>query len=166
MSRNTFTSSMQSDLEFSRAFEENQAVSSVDAHILEIVDDRMSSNFLSSSPKAMYARYIRVARKMIKKKGVLPLLMSIPMEMPVVKKLGITHLNESGLYTFIEEYIRLIIQAADASVKNNQKPAHFHASAFHRHARALLDELLVRQIEHGEKKFPTLALVLKRKFSR
>lgn len=92
-----FTDIIQSVLNYARAFDEDNAVSFIGARVLGIVDDIILSNFLAASFKASYVRYIRVAKIMIKKEGVLHLLESLSMDASVVKMLGITHLDDPGL---------------------------------------------------------------------
>lgn len=45
-------------------------------------------------------------------------------------------------------------------VKKNHKPTMFYANYFHRHARALLDDLLVCHSEQDREKLPIFALFL------
>lgn len=138
--------------------EEHYAVPFVNARVLDIMDEMMSSNFLAVSLRESYAHYCHVAKMVIKNEGVLPLLVDLVMVVSVVKMLSITHLDDLGLFISTEEGIFLLAQAAKASVKNDHQPAPFHTSAFYRHARSLLDKLHVHHREQGKKKFPRFAL--------
>lgn len=116
--------------------------------------------FPSAKSPATYARYIRVGKKMIRNEGVLPLLVSPAMEAAVAKAQGITDLDDPALYIPTEVDFLLMIQAADRFVKNDHKPALFHAIAFFRHARASLDKLDALHMEQDEESFPSFALLL------
>lgn len=70
----------------------------VDACVLDVTDNMLPSNFLAANFKASYAHYIRVAKILIKNESVLPLLVGPGMDVPVVKTLGITHLEEPSLF--------------------------------------------------------------------
>lgn len=83
-------------------FEENYAVCFVDARVLHIVDDMMSSKFLAANYNDPYPRYTCVAKIIIINDRVVPLLVSLPMHAPVVTILEITHLVEPGLYISAE----------------------------------------------------------------
>lgn len=139
-------------------------LSFVDARVLEIVDDMMLSNFLAANPKATFARYIRVAKSMIKKESVPPLLVSLFMDAPVLTTPGITHINDAGFYISTAEVIFLMTQAADAFVKNDHKLAAFYASALYSQVKALLDEIRIHHMEQSELGFPTVALFFKLRF--
>lgn len=41
--------------------------------------------------------------------------------------MGMAHIDHPSVYIFPEKYILLVIQAAEASVKNEYKSAPFHA---------------------------------------
>lgn len=49
-------------------FGEDHAVPFVDVHIVDLLDDMMSSNFPTTNSETVYVRYIRVSEKMIKHK--------------------------------------------------------------------------------------------------
>lgn len=116
------TDPVQSSLNYARAFEENYAVSFVDARVLGIVDYMMPSNVLAASSKAIYAHYILLAKMMIKNEGVLRLLVSFVMDGLVVKTLDITHLDSPVLYISTEDNIAFMIQATNAFVKSKTSP--------------------------------------------
>lgn len=59
-----------------------------------------------------------------------------------------------------------MIQAADKFSINDQKPMFFHAGAFYRHTRALLDEVHVPHLEQGEEKFSISALFVQTKIQQ
>lgn len=78
-------------------------MSVVNTPVLDIVDSMLSSNFLAKNFKAIYARYICVDKMMMKNEGVLPLLMGLAIDVPVVKRMRITHLDDLDLYTATEK---------------------------------------------------------------
>lgn len=51
----SFTDTIQSRFNYVRVFEEKHPVSFVNARVVEIVEDKMSSNFLNANSKATYA---------------------------------------------------------------------------------------------------------------
>lgn len=118
----SFNDIIRSVLNYEQTFEEVYAVSFVDACVLELVDDTMSLNFLAVNCKEAYDCYSSVVKTMIKNEGVLPLLVSIAMDAPAVKTLGITHLADKGFYIFTAEDILFMVQAADEFVEIDHKP--------------------------------------------
>lgn len=111
----SFNDVIESFLNYVQDFEENYAVSLVNAPVLDIVYDKMSSNFLIVSSKASYAGYIRVFETIIKNEGSFPLDLSFVMDPAVlmVKTMGITHLDDVGLCISAEETIFFMAQAAN-----------------------------------------------------
>lgn len=146
----SFPETIESVLNYARAFEEDYAMS--------FVDDMMSSNFFVANAMATYARYICVASTIIKTDRVFLLPVSLAMDALVVKTLCITHLADPGLYISTKEDILLMIQAAGALVKINHNPAPFPACLSCRHARSLLDEIHVFNMKQAVEKFPTFTL--------
>lgn len=57
---------MQSLLSYTRAFEKDSGVRFVDVRIADITEDTVSSNISSTNSKAMYVRYIRDRKMMMK----------------------------------------------------------------------------------------------------
>lgn len=53
----------------------------------------------------------------------------------------------------------LIIQTAEALIKNDRYPVSFYAEVVHRHAKVLLDELQLLCMKHGEELFSKLLLL-------
>lgn len=89
-----FKDSTYSVLNFVWAFEEYYAMRFVYARVMDIVDDMMSFNCLAANAKAAHVRYVDFAEMVIKDKGVLPLLVSLAMDAPVVKTACITYLDD------------------------------------------------------------------------
>lgn len=132
---------VQSILNYAQEFEEELAVSFVDKFVLDIVNDVMFLNIRATNSKAAYARDIRIFKTMINSEGILPLIVSFAIGASVVTMLVITHLDDLGVYDSTEEIVRVIIQAANAFVKNDHMRAPFHASDFYNQTRALDDKL-------------------------
>lgn len=105
---------MQSVLNYVRAFDENYAVSFVDASVLDIDDDMTSSNFMAANSKTSFARYISVDKMMMKNEGIMLLFVGFAMDALVVKTLGNTQLEVPHLYISFEEDVFLITQATDS----------------------------------------------------
>lgn len=63
------------------------------------------------------------------------------------KTLGMRHHDDQSPENCSEEYILVIIQASDKFVKNDQKLVTFCANSFYRRAKALPNELHVRDLE-------------------
>lgn len=87
-----FTNTIQSVLSYAQAFEQNFRMSFVDARVLDIIHDLTSSNLLAANSQVTYARKMRLANMTINEYGVLPLLVGLALNVPVVKTLGLTHL--------------------------------------------------------------------------
>lgn len=51
--------------------------------------------------------------------------------------IGISYLDDDSLYLSSEADILLIVQVADAFLKNDHKPARFHSNLFYTHAKPL-----------------------------
>lgn len=100
-----FTDSIQRVLNNARASGKEHVVRFVDARMLNVVDDMMLPNFLATNSKATNARHICVIRRLMKNEGVLPPLLSISMDAPVVKTLGITPVNDPGILISSREHI-------------------------------------------------------------
>lgn len=78
---------------------------------------------------------------MIRNTSVLHLLMSVSVDVTVVKKLRNTHLEDMGLHISVEKNILLIIRATDAFLKNDQKFSPFNATSLYGLAPALFFEV-------------------------
>lgn len=135
----TLTYTMQRFLRYMSAFGESYGVRFVGVLVLDIVEDMMFSNILSSNSGDTYIRHIRVGRMKVKHQGMLPLLAKLCIGDQVRKNSGITQLDHANIYISCEEYILLVIHAADEFVNNDHKPVPFHANDFYRHGQALLD---------------------------
>lgn len=90
----------------------------------------MTSNILAAISRATYIHHIIVGKMIIKHQGVLPLLGKLLKDTPAASNLRITHIDELSLYITSDEDILLMNQAAHALVKNDHKPAAFHANSF------------------------------------
>lgn len=100
-------------LNHTRQFEEGGTVSFVDERVLNIVDHMVSSSCLVTSSMVTNASYIRVSKMIIKKKRVLPLLVSLFIDALVAIILYITYLYDPVPYISTTEGILLRNQAVD-----------------------------------------------------
>lgn len=105
----SFTNRIQNIVNHAQVIEGDYEMSFVDACVLSIVDDMMLPKSLAANSKSTYARFIRFTRVMIKKEGALPILTSFSKDAPLVKTLGITNLDDPGLFIPTEEDILLMI---------------------------------------------------------
>lgn len=96
----------------------------------------------------------------IKHHGVLLHIAELCKDAPVVMNMSITHHDDLSLYISPEEENFLIIQARDAFVKKQHKPAPFHSNFFYKHSRALFDEQHVRLLKQDREKLLTFAAFL------
>lgn len=135
----TFTDIMQSLLRFAKAFEKDWGLYLVNARILGIVEDVMSSSFLATNSRVTNKRYITNDKMMTENKGMLPLLGKLGKEAPAGKTTGLKHPEYHSLYISSEEQILFITLAADALFKNDHKPALLRVLSFYIHAIALLE---------------------------
>lgn len=113
----------------------------------DILKDIASSNFLPAYSKAIHIRYVTVAKMLLKSQGVLLLSGKLEKDALVANTFGITHLDDSRLYTSSEEDILFMIQAANAFVKNDHKLVTFLVNFFYRKSKGIMDELQVRFFE-------------------
>lgn len=97
---------------------------------------------------------------MIQHQGLLPYLEKLGVDASAANALGFTHPADPSIYIFYQKYILLIIQTADAFVKNGNKPAPFHSNFIYSDARAFLGELHVCYLEQDQNSFLTFALFL------
>lgn len=125
----------------------------------------MVSNVSVANSRATYVRYIRGRKMTVGNYDVLLLLGKPGKKTPTVKNDGFTHVDYPSLLISSDKNTVLMIQASDAFVRNVPNPAPFHATYFYRHAKAHLNELHVRCLEHERVKFPTFVLFLDTRFS-
>lgn len=93
---------MKSALGYTRVFEEDHSVRLVYMRTMDIVEDMLSSNFLSVNSRTTYLRYSRDSEMIVKYRSVLPLLVKQGKNTPVAKIFEITHANDPSLYTCSE----------------------------------------------------------------
>lgn len=121
----TLTYTMQSLRSYGQAFEEHYAVRFIDVNIMDVVEDTLPSKILAGICRAIYIRYIRVGKKLIKHQGVSFLLLKPGKDTLAAKTLGITQRDDQSLYNSSEIDILYMFQATDAIVKNGRKPSLF-----------------------------------------
>lgn len=93
----------------------------------------------------------------IKHKDMLPIVLK-DRNAPAAKNFGTMHLDDPSLYNFSEKNILFMIQAADTLVKDDRKPASFHANSIYKNARGLFVELHTGHLERDEEQFPNFVL--------
>lgn len=96
----------------------------------------------------------------VKNQGVTPLLGELGEKASAAKTLCTTHIDDHILNISSIKINFLTIQAADAIVKNDDKPAPFHESSLCKNSRALRNELHVRHLEQHLEKFLLFVLFL------
>lgn len=124
-------------LNYAPALKEDITVHFVDVRIMDIVEDMTSLNLLAANSSVTYRRYIRVGKTMIKRQGVLPLLVKLAENAPLENTIGITYSDVSSIYVSSQEDIFLMNPAGDAFFENDHKTAAFHPYSFYRHTSAL-----------------------------
>lgn len=90
----------------------------------------VSSNFLAESSEVTFARYIYATERMIKNEGNLLLPVSLAMDASMVKTFGTTHIDDKGFHISTDEESLLMLQASNALVKTDHKPAPFDTYVF------------------------------------
>lgn len=128
------------------------------AHITDLVIDHMRSTYLAASRRSIYIHYNTVGK--IKHQGLAPLFVKLNRNPSAANTLTIMYLDVPGFYISSQEYILFVIQAADASVRNDHHPATFYANSAYIHTINLTYELHVRQFKHVEKYFLIYVLFL------
>lgn len=121
---------VESLLRYVWANEELCTVNFVDKRVPEITDTIMMSNILALNVETAYARYVCITKMMLKNKGVLHLLVSDCIDVPVLKKLCMNHLDDQRFYICTDVHNFLMMQAADELDKDGPGPASSHSSAF------------------------------------
>lgn len=129
---------MQSLLSCTQTFEEDYYVHFVDACIIHIFEEMMSSDLLSSNCISTYLRYIRLSKMMMKYKEEPILLIDLLRNAPAAIILSVTHREDPAVYISSEEVILLIIHATKAFFKKHDNPIPFHENDLYRKVRALL----------------------------
>lgn len=72
---------------------------------------------------------------------------------PASETLSITNSDDAYLHSCSPEKSLLMIQRADAFIKNKQKAFSFHTNAFSSRAEALFNELYIREMEQSKEQF-------------
>lgn len=154
----TFTDTLQILLSYERFFEEDYGVRVVDVRVMDIAEDMMSSEFFAARAKATYICYSTGKRMIIKLRGFSRVLLKLRMNAVMAETLDITYFHDPTIYIPSEQAILLIIQAAVAIARNDQKPAYFQTNYFYAYGRALVDELHLHRLEQNKEKFLAFAL--------
>lgn len=180
-----FLGLIQNVVRYAKAFTSDFGVDFTSARTADIVSDMQSSEFLGPMSLSSYTRYIRVAKFLVARPFVLPMLVSLSVpksdvvdleetedvqgsrpEMSVARAtasvLGLIHLDDKVLFTCSDETdIRMMLLAAHSYSSNKSMPAPFHAPSFYARAKALLESL--RAVFNDTNHVETFAQFLKLK---
>lgn len=94
---------MQSLLPYSKELEEDERVRFLEWRVMDIVNDRMSSRFLTIISIEKYLRYTRVDQMEIKRQGIYDFLVKLGRDVLAVVTLGSTHLDETSLIPLLRK---------------------------------------------------------------
>lgn len=133
---------------------------------MDIMQKKISSNFLAANSTATHKLNTRAEKMMMKHQGVVRLFLKLGNDAPAAKTFVITHLDDAILCIFSEENILLMIQAAASLFNNNYKPAPFHAHSFYRHAWASLLRFIFATSRKSRRSFPPSCCFLRKLFSK
>lgn len=148
---------------YSHTVEEDSGVRFLDTRNTNIVQDLMSSQFLGGGrgerSLSTYSRYVRVT-KLIRK---YPFILDYLVVLSTTKyrtddnnlQLGIVHLDDKTLLTSDEFTCRVLLQAADISVKNKDRSGAFDAKRFYEECVKSLHWLNLVRTQLGGR-YPTL----------
>lgn len=89
--------------------------------------DMKAFDFLTRMSTLSYYRYIQVAKMLLRNERVLALMESLIDDDVRSKRLAISHLNDTELYTVTTKELQILIKAARRFVENPGKPSPFHA---------------------------------------
>lgn len=73
-------------------------------HMMDIVDDKLSSEFLAASPSVTYIRYIGVDKMMINHRDVLSTLKDLAKNSPAAKKMDMNNLDDQYIFDLRRAY--------------------------------------------------------------
>lgn len=111
---------IQSLLSYDQGIKECYDICFVDVRVKEIEESMTSSKFLAPNSTETYTCYIGVGKMMTTREVLLPLFGKLCKHAPAEKTLGITHLDDSSLYTSSENDVRFMNQTAAAFVRNGR----------------------------------------------
>lgn len=100
-------------------------------------------DFMRGMSTQSHYRYIRAAKKMLRKGSVFVQEEGLNGNDTGLKSLGIAHLHDIGLYTATMEALEIFIRAARDSVKNSNNSAPFHTPTFYTSAKTFLRKCMV-----------------------
>lgn len=112
-------------LSYIPAFEEDYDVCFMGVHIIDILEEMVSSCLLAAKSIGTYVRYIKVATMIRKHQGGLSIPLKLSKDAQEATTFRITLFDDKSFYISSEEDILLITQAADAFDKNHHKSASF-----------------------------------------
>lgn len=99
-------------------------------------------------------------------KAVLSLFKQLYKDTAVGRILGIILFDYGSLYISSKKEFFLTFQIAEEFVKNDRKPAPFHANSVWRHVRAFVDELYIGTLKQEKEIFPFLVMILNRQIQQ
>lgn len=86
---------IQSIFSYAQVYEKSSTRRFVYIPVLDVFSDMVSFNFLAMSLKFTHTGYIYAVKSMIQNEGDLPLIVTLPMDTPVVKTLGMTYFEDA-----------------------------------------------------------------------
>lgn len=108
----------------------------------------MGFGSLTEMSSHFYYSFNRFAKMMLTRESVLSLVLSLIPDNAWFKSLGISHLENIGLYTTTVEDIQIIIRVASSFVKNRYKPAPFHARTLYTSVKTFLRQVRAEFVYH------------------
>lgn len=108
----------------------------------------MGFNLLTVMSAQSYDPYTRLAKMLLRYESVLALGETLNGDNFWLKRLGMSHLDDTGLYTANTEKLSILIAAEESSVKTPNKAASFHSSTFYTGAKWFLGQLSVLFVDH------------------
>lgn len=99
----------------------------------------MYSNFLTTNSRAKYIRYNTAGQMMIKYETVPSITTVLNKDALAAKTPDLKQIDVPTVYASSDIHILLIIHAAGAFLKNEQKTAPFHAQTFRQDERLILN---------------------------
>lgn len=114
-----------------------------DMRIMDICHDNISSNLLTVIFRASYVRYIRVDKKIIKRKDSLLRHIDMSKKGQSREVYGTTHVIGPSVHDSSAEDTLIRIWVFHVVVKTDHNPVPVHANAFHSYRKAFFDDLHV-----------------------
>lgn len=125
---------LRSTASYAQAFGAEYHVSFLDSRINDIVDDKISFEFLSLDSQSIQSRYISVTRFLFKRIKVLSGFKELGKESAGTPSVVVEHVDDVTILSSNEVDMKFRLQAPDAFLNNPVKPILFLAVSFYNHA--------------------------------